>query len=301
ACAGRAAVRPSHARPPPPSRAPHAPRRACTPPRRAPPGGTRSPRGRRSAGRRPHVSPPAPFPLPAALREHRTARTITAMRSARLAHRALPPAAALAVALALSASSSAASVTLTNVHLTGGWKEGWLTAKIHFTVNANGATAVQATVRPVKPGPVAKVQHYTFARAGSKGEMIPLPARLKPGDYVLKVGGATSKFSVPSPPEGIVDRATISLAKGGSAAKTVPATSHSLWVRFHFLAPPANAKTVKIEWRTPSFQFIGAVTKPYAATIDSNLPSGGALPQGTWDAMALGNGKVAKRQDVRVT
>ena len=223
------------------------------------------------------------------------------MRSARLAHRALPVATALVSALALTASGSAASVTLSNVHLAGGWKEGWLTASVHFTVNASGATSVQATVRPVKPGPVAKVQQYTFTSSGSKAEMIPLPARLQPGDYVLKVGTATSKFSVPSPPEGVVDGATISLAKGGSPAKAVPSTSHSLWVRFHFLVPPAGAKTVKIEWRTPSFQFIGAVTKPYAATIDSNLASGAALPKGTWYAMLLVNGKVAKRQDVRVT
>jgi hypothetical protein len=223
------------------------------------------------------------------------------MTSARLAHRALPAAAALALALVLSAAGSAASVTLSNVHLAGGWKEGWLTASIHFTVNADGATAVQATVRPVKPGPVAKVQHYTFASAGSTAETIPLPARLKPGDYTLKVGDATSKFTVPTPPEGVVDSATVSTAKGGKSAKTVPSSTHSLWVRFHFLVPPTSAKTVKIEWRTPSFQFIGAVTKPYTATIDSNLASGGALPKGTWYAMLLVNGKVAKRQDVRVT
>ena len=154
---------------------------------------------------------------------------------------------------------------------------------------------------PVKPGPVAKAQQYTFASPGSKAETISLPPRLEPGDYVLKVGDATTTFTVPSPPEGVVDSATISLAKGGTSAKAVPSTSHSLWVRFHFLVPPTGAKTVKIEWRTPSFQFIGAVTKPYSTTIDSNLASNSALPKGTWYAMLLVNGKVAKRQDVRVT
>src|SRR5262249_37149027 len=162
----------------------------------------------------------------------------------------------------------------------------------HFTVNSDGATSVQATVRPVNPGPVAKVAHYTFASSGSKAEMIALPPRLKPGVYTLKVGDATSKFAVPSPPEGVVDSATISLAKRGKSEKAVPSASPSLWVRFHFRVPPAGAKTVKIEWRTPSFQFIGAVTKPYAETIDSNLASGNALPKGTWYAMLLVNGKV---------
>jgi hypothetical protein len=223
------------------------------------------------------------------------------MTGARLAHRALPSAAALVSALALAATGSATSVTLTNVHLTGGWKEGWLTAVVHFTVNADGAASVQATVRPVNPGPVAKVEQYTFASSGSKEEAIPLPARLKPGDYVLKVGDAAHTFTVPTPPEGVVDSATISLAKGGASAKTVPSTSHALWVRFHFLVPPTGAKTVKIEWRTPSFQFIGAVTKPYSTTIDSNLGSNAALPKGTWYAMLFVDGKIAKRQDVRVT
>ena len=223
------------------------------------------------------------------------------MRSARPRRLTLPLAVALVAALTLTAAGSAASVTLSNVRLAGGWKEGWLTASINFTVNASGATSAQATVRPVSPGPVARLQHYTFASSGSKAEMIPLPARLEPGDYVLKVGDATSKFTVPSPPEGVVDSATVSLAKGGATARTVPSTSHSLWVRFHFLVPPAGAKNVKIEWRTPSFKFIGAVTKPYSETIDSNLASGVALPKGTWYAMLLVNGKVAKRQDVRVT
>jgi len=222
--------------------------------------------------------------------------------SARLAQRALPVAATLGLALAVfAAGASAASVTLTNVHVTGGWKEGWLRASVQFTVNASGATAVQATVRPVESGPVAKVAHYTFSGASSKAEMIPLPARLKPGDYTLTVGDATQKFSVPSPAEGVVDSASISLAKGGKSTKTVASNSHAIWVRFHFLVAPASAKSVKIEWRTPSFQFIGAVTKPYSATIDSNLASSAALPKGTWYAMLLVNGKVAKRQDVRVT
>ena len=58
---------------------------------------------------------------------------------------------------------------------------------------------------------------------------------------------------------------------------------------------------MKIVWRTPSFQFVGAVNKPYATTIDSTLASNAALPKGTWYALMYVNGKVAKRQDVRVT
>ena len=223
------------------------------------------------------------------------------MMSARSAYRARVAVAALALALATSAAAAqTASVTLSNVRLSAKWKEGWLTAKLHFTVNADGAASVQASVRPVKPGPVAKVQHYTFAQAGSNAETIPMPARLKPGDYVLKVGDATSKFTVPTPAEGVVDSAVVSKTKGGASARSV-AGAHELWARFHFLTPPPGAKNVKIEWRTPSFTFVGAVTKPYSTTIDSNLASGSPLPKGTWYALLLVNGKVAKRQEVRVT
>jgi methionine-rich copper-binding protein CopC len=223
------------------------------------------------------------------------------MMSARSAYRARVAVAALALALATSAAAAhATSVTLSNVHLNAKWKEGWLTAKLHFTVKADGATSVQASVRPVKPGPVAKVQHYTFAQAGSAAETIPMPARLKPGDYLLKVGSATSKFTVPTPAEGVVDSAVVSKAKGGPSAKAVSGP-RKLWVRFHFLVAPQNAKNVKIEWRTPSFTFVGAKTLPYSPTVDASVSSNLPLPKGTWYALLVVNSKVAKRQDVQVT
>ena len=207
---------------------------------------------------------------------------------------------AVAVPAGAAVARSTSSVQLSNVQLKASWKEGWLTANLHFTVKVDGATTVKAVVRPVAPGPVAANKAYSFGAAGSANETITLPPRLAPQAYTLKVGDTTTKFTVPKPPEGVVDTATISTTKGGKSQKVISAPK-ALWVRFHFLVPPTGAKTVKIVWRTPSFQFVGAVNKPYATTIDSTLASNAALPKGTWYALMYVDGKVAKRQDVRVT
>jgi hypothetical protein len=221
-----------------------------------------------------------------------------ALGTARLAAGALAIL-ALTVPAGAAVAHTTTSVQLSNVQLKASWKEGWLTANLHFTVKVDGATTVTAVVRPVAAGPVAANKAYSFGAAGSANETITLPPRLVPSSYTLKVGDTTTKFTVPAPPEGVVDSATISTTKGGKSQKTISGPK-ALWVRFHFLVPPTGAKTVKIVWRTPSFQFVGAVNKPYATTIDSTLASNAALPKGTWYALMYVNGKVAKRQDVRV-
>jgi hypothetical protein len=205
-------------------------------------------------------------------------------------------------ALALPASSASAperasAVTVSNFKLNARWKEGWLTASLHFTLA--GASKINVAVRPVKPGqPLA---HEVYTVSGSATETIKLPPRPLPGEYVMNVkGAAPTKFTIPTPVEGVSDSATISTTVGGKSVRTISG-AHELWVRFHFVVPPPGAKTVKIEWRTPSFTFIGAVTKPYTTTIDSDLKSNAALPKGTWYAILKVGSKIAKRQDIRVT
>jgi hypothetical protein len=223
-----------------------------------------------------------------------------APRGARLAVAILTVAMVLLPVMPASA-APASSVGLSNVHLNAVWKQGWLTGNLHFTIRVSGPATVQASVRPVAPGPVAAVKHYRFTGSGTAAEAIKLPGRLAPRDYVLKVGSETARFTVPTPPEGVVDSAVVSTTQGGNTARSVPSSTHVLWARFHFLVPPPGTKAVKIEWRTPSYTFVGAVTKPYATTIDSDLKSNEALPKGTWYATLVVNGKIAKRQDVRVT
>jgi hypothetical protein len=252
------------------------------------------------------------------LHDHRKPTTIVTMMGAHALGRARIAGATLtmvALALALASAGSAVSqttasgpISVTNVRLSAVWKEGWLTGSIRFSIVVTGPASVSASVRPVVPGPLSAHDDYSLTKSGSFTETIKLPPRLLPRQYVLKLTGtsgakalpeADTHFTVPAPPEGVVDLATISAGKNGKATHVL-ASPHELWVRFHFLVPP-TAKTVKVVWRTPSYTFVGAVTKPYATTIDSFISSGSPLPQGTWYAILMVNGKTAKRQDVRVT
>jgi hypothetical protein len=205
----------------------------------------------------------------------------------------------LVVALALPTAGSAATVALSNVKVAGAWNQGWLYASLHFTVRVSGPTTVVASIRSTS-GRLVTAAHYSFTSAGAKSESIKLPARVPPGSYVLKAGDATSTFAVPNPPEGVVDSATISTTQGGKSVKALAAPKE-LWVRFHFLSKPPTAKSVKIEWRTPSYTFVGAVNKPVSTTVDGFVKATVPLPKGTWYAIIEVNGKVAKRQDVRLT
>jgi hypothetical protein len=58
---------------------------------------------------------------------------------------------------------------------------------------------------------------------------------------------------------------------------------------------------VKIVWRTPSFRFVGAITKPFATTMDSSLRGSAALAPGRWYAIVSVDGTIVKRLGVRVT
>ena len=97
-----------------------------------------------------------------------------------------------------------------------------------------------------------------------------------------------------------MDSAAISAAEGGPATTIVKGPVKELWVRFHFLAPP-RARTVKIVWRTPSFKFVGAVTKPFATGMDSSLRGSAPLARGRWYAIVSVDGTIVKRLGVRVT
>ena len=153
-------------------------------------------------------------------------------------------------------------------------------------------------------------RHYVIGRAGTFAESLRLSPGTPPGPYVLRVLGTTGNaapavretgIQLKPPAEGIVDRAAISLAKGGSAESTFRSPQRGLWVRFHFLALPAGKHTVRIVWRTPSFKLVGAVYKPVAATIDSSLRSAAPLAIGRWYAILSVDGKIVKRIGVRIS
>jgi hypothetical protein len=223
-----------------------------------------------------------------------------APRSARFAAAALATA-----ALGLPASSAAApersgSVKVTNVALKSSWRMSWLTASVKFTITIGSPATVDVAVRPAKSGPVAGHAVYTLG-AGATTETIKLPPRLVPGDYTLHVVGAPlTRFTIPTPPEGVADTAEISLTKGGKSLTSVDSPKE-LWVRFHFLARPPAANTVTIVWKIPGFRYVGKVNKPYSQTIDSDLSSGKAFAPGTYYAYLKVGPKITRAKEIRVT
>ena len=246
------------------------------------------------------------FPLPGPLRASPGARTIPHMTSGRALFGARLAAALFAAgALVLPASSTAApatasSVTVSNFKLSASWAKSWLTASVKFTISCRvEVRAYQHSVRPVAPGPVAAHKVYTLS-SGSTTETIPLPPRLVPREYTLNVTGApATKFTIPTPPEGVVDIAAISTTQGGKPVTSVP-NAKVLWARFHFLAAPST-KTVTIVWKTPGFKYVGKVNKPYTSTVQSDLSASQQMAPGTYYAYLKVGTKITFAKEVHVT
>jgi len=201
------------------------------------------------------------------------------------------------------------SLGLSGVSLKAAWTNSRLSARLRFTVTVKGASHFVAEVRPASGGGFRSKRNYTTTRGGTFPEQLGLPATTPPGNYRLQVVATTGNappaigvhsFTLKAPPQGIVDAAAISTAQGGKGATTVKGPVKELWVRFHFLSPPRN-KQVKIVWRTPSFRFVGAVTKPFATTMDSSLRGSAPLARGRWYAIVSVNGTIVKRLGVRVS
>lgn len=210
----------------------------------------------------------------------------------------------VAGALVLPASSTAApattkSVTVSNFKLSASWSKSWLTASVKFTIGLSAPASVDVSVRPLASGVVEAHKVYALG-AGATSEKITLPPRLTPREYSLNVTGAPpTKFTIPTPPEGVVDTASISTTEGGKGVSSV-ATPKVLWVRFHFVVRPST-RTVTILWKTPGFKYVGKINKPYATTIDSDLSSNVAFGDGSYYAYLEIGSKITFTKEVHVT
>jgi hypothetical protein len=198
---------------------------------------------------------------------------------------------------------------VTAVRLSASWKNSRLSGKVHFSIGVRGPSQLTAAVREGSAGPIRAERRYSTTRGGTFPETLRLPPGTPPGTYFLVVRGTTGRskqahrattFKLEAPPEGIVDQASISLLRGGTAATTVEPPEKALWARFHFLARPSGAGKVKIVWRTPSYKLVGAVTKPFATTVDSSVHSSAPLAPGRWYAILSVGDKVVKRIGVRI-
>jgi hypothetical protein len=197
---------------------------------------------------------------------------------------------------------------VSRVRLETSWRNSRLSGRVLFSVTVHGASRLTALVKD-SGGRVRGERNYVLGRAGTFVEALRLSPGTPPGPYVLRVLGTTgngtpavqeSGIQLKPPAEGIADRAAISLSKGGPAGSSFTSPQRQLWVRFHFLAPPANARSVRIVWRTPSFKLVGAVSKPVTTTIDSSLRSAAPLAVGRWYAILSVDGKIVKRIGVRI-
>lgn len=199
-----------------------------------------------------------------------------------------------------------ATVTLSGVSVDAAWKESWLTATLTFSGSVDAPASLSAFVKPAdRPGNVAAKTTLSVPAAGAFTGQLRLPPRLLPGVYRLRVDPGDgppvdATFDVPTPPEGVVDKAGVSTTKGGRFVDRLQGTTAIIYARFHFVVPP-QTKVVEVSWYTPSFKFIDKKKKPYKPTLEWFLRNTtGQLQRGVWYAIARVNGVVVKRTRLRI-
>jgi hypothetical protein len=211
---------------------------------------------------------------------------------------------------AAGAPRQAPTLRIDRVDLTAKWREGWLTGAVEFAGNVSAPSALTAFVRPADhPSRITARMDYAVG-AGPFTETLKLPARPLPGTYVLRVFGTSGTSLLPKvdtnvtlapPAEGIVDRAYVSLTPTGPPIRVVQGPRKRLFAHFHFLVPP-EAPAVTVDWRTPTYRFVGAKTYRYTPRIDSFVRSTRTpLDRGIWYAILHVGSTIAKRVSVRIT
>lgn len=217
----------------------------------------------------------------------------------------------LATAADVRPASAEPSLTLDTATLTSSWKESWLTGNVAYGGTVGEASELNIFLRRTSPTPTVVAARKTQSvAAGGYSGTLELPHRALPGTYVLRVVGTSggialpaveSTLTLPAPPEGVVDKSVVSRTPGGKSIRKVKGPVKELFARFHFIVPPDIRAVVRLLWRTPQFNFVGEVRKPYATTLDTFIRSGSPLPKGTWYCLLQVNEIVVKRVAVRIT
>jgi hypothetical protein len=200
-----------------------------------------------------------------------------------------------------------ASLTVTNAAVRVAWKESKASGSVTVTGSVTASSQLVLALRSLNAKTIG--QGAVDARSGGDFTgALKLPPTLVPGTYTLHVSGTSGgtdlpavsrEVVVPSPPEGVVRRASASTRRGGPPVLSVSGGVKELWARFQFAARP-SASSVTVYWITPSGQIVGSAVKPYAPTIDSFVGSSSPLQKGVWRAVLKAKGKVVKRVAVRV-
>ncbi len=228
-------------------------------------------------------------------------------------------AAALWVAVALGvlavgaqAGSSALAgtgLTLDGATVNANWKESWLKGNVTFTGMVGAESELNAFLRRLDPGPKVVVARVGFTAAeGAYTGTLKFPNRARPGTYLLRVAGTSggaklapveTTVRLPAPEEGIVGKAFVSKTKKGKAVRRVKGPVKQLFATFKFIVPP-KVRSVRLVWRTPQFNFVGEVRKPWRKTIKTFVKSNRPLAKGRWYCLLTVNEIVTKRVSVRI-
>jgi hypothetical protein len=217
---------------------------------------------------------------------------------------------------ALASHDAESALTITRVSVTAKWHESFVKGKVAFSGTKGTAGQVEVSLRKVASDRLIGVKRITVGSGAFTGS-IALSARPVPGTYRLRLkefptgSAADRNVTIPTPSEGVVDRAYTSRTKNGPPAKVIK-NAKVIYAHFHFVARP-KAKTLTFNWRkpgNPKVRFTGYAKKPYKTTVDTfvcvKATSGGSclnvpLRTGKWYCIVYAGGKVVKRQDVTVT
>jgi hypothetical protein len=217
---------------------------------------------------------------------------------------------------ALASHGAESALTITRVSVTAKWHESFVKGKVAFSGTKGTAGQVEVSLRKVASDRLIGVKRITVGSGAFTGS-IALSARPVPGTYRLRLKefptgtAADRNVTIPTPSEGVVDRAYTSRTKNGPPAKVIK-NAKVIYAHFHFVARP-KAKTLTFNWRkpgNPKVRFTGYAKKPYKTTVDTfvcvKATSGGSclnvpLRTGKWYCIVYAGGKVVKRQDVTVT
>jgi hypothetical protein len=217
-------------------------------------------------------------------------------------------------ALGSQRSASALSITGTP-SVTAKWHESYVKGRVSFSGTKSSAGQIEVSLRNVKTDRLIGVKRISVGSGAFTGS-IALSARPVPGTYRLRLkeyptGTAADRtVKIPSPPEGVIDKAWTSRSRNGSAAKVIK-NAKIIYAHFHFVARPIT-KTLTFNWRkpgNPKVRFTGYARKAYKESISTfvcvKAATGGScldqpLRKGKWYCIVYANGKVVKRQDVTV-
>jgi hypothetical protein len=232
------------------------------------------------------------------------------VKGTRLVALSLGAAAVIATVGAAPATPAAApTLAIETATVSAKWRESWLTGSLRFSGTAGGAAELTATLRPARrAGRLAAKTQMTAGADGRFTGTLKLPARLLPDVYLLRVWGRSGtvqltpverEVTVPAPREGVVDRAFTSTAKNGKPTILTSGPRRVLWAHFHFLTRP-KTRLVTASWYTPSFTWVGTVTRPYSPNFVTFVRGTPNLEPGRWWCFLRAGGKVVKRVRIRI-